>query len=62
VFLDEPFAFFDEARTRRALAELPALSTDLQQIFIVAQAFPRELAGSFALHLECAQGRDEMAA
>jgi exonuclease SbcC len=62
VFLDEPFAFFDEARTRRALAELPALSTDLQQIFIVAQAFPRELAGSFALHLECAQGRDTMAA
>jgi len=62
VFLDEPFAFFDEARTRRALAELPALSTDLQQIFIVAQAFPRELAGSFALHLECAQGKDTMAA
>ena len=62
VFLDEPFAFFDEARTRRALAELPALSTDLQQIFIVAQAFPREMAGSFALHLECAQGRDTMVA
>jgi DNA repair protein SbcC/Rad50 len=62
VFLDEPFAFFDEARTRRALAELPALSTDLQQILIVAQAFPRELAGSFALHLECAQGKDEMVA
>jgi exonuclease SbcC len=62
VFLDEPFAFFDEARTRRALAELPALSAKLQQIFIVAQAFPRELAGSFALHLECAQGRDTLAA
>jgi exonuclease SbcC len=62
VFLDEPFAFFDEARTRRALAELPALSAKLQQIFIVAQAFPRELAGSFALHLECAQGKDTMAA
>ena len=62
VFLDEPFAFFDEARTRRALAELPALSAKLQQIFIVAQAFPRELAGSFALHIECAQGKDTMAA
>jgi exonuclease SbcC len=62
VFLDEPFAFFDEARTRRALTELPALSTKLQQIFIVAQAFPRELADSFAMHLECAQGRDTMVA
>ena len=62
VFLDEPFAFFDEARTRRALAELPGLSGDVQQIFIVAQAFPAELAGNFALHLECAQDQNTLVA
>ena len=62
VFLDEPFAFFDEARTRRALAELPGLSDDVQQIFIVAQAFPGELAGGFGMHLECAQGRNTLTA
>ncbi|MCU0767311.1 MAG: AAA family ATPase [Gammaproteobacteria bacterium] len=62
VFLDEPFAFFDEARTRRALAELPGLSDDVQQIFIVAQSFPPELAGGFALHLECTRERDTMEA
>ena len=62
VFLDEPFAFFDEARTRRALAELPGLSEDVQQIFIVSQSFPPELAGGFALHLECARERDTLQA
>ena len=62
VFLDEPFAFFDEARTRRALAELPGLSEDVQQIFIVAQSFPPEVAAGFALHLECARERDTLQA
>jgi exonuclease SbcC len=62
IFLDEPFAFFDEARTRRALAELPGLSEDVQQIFIVAQSFPPELAAGFALHLECARERDVLQA
>jgi len=62
VFLDEPFAFFDEARTRRALAELPGLSGDVQQIFIVAQAFPAELAGNFGMHLECAQDKNTLVA
>jgi exonuclease SbcC len=62
VFLDEPFAFFDEARTRRALAELPGLSERIPQIFIVAQSFPHELAGGFTLHLECARGKDVLEA
>ena len=39
VFLDEPFAFFDEARTRHALQMLPKLS-GLPQKWIVAQDFP----------------------
>jgi len=62
VFLDEPFAFFDEARTRRALAELPGLSERIPQIFIVAQAFPYELAGGFTLHLQCAREKDVLEA
>jgi exonuclease SbcC len=62
VFLDEPFAFFDAARTRRALAELPGLSERIPQIFIVAQSFPHELAGGFTLHLECARDKDVLEA
>jgi exonuclease SbcC len=62
VFLDEPFAFFDEARTRRALAELPGLSARIPQIFIVAQSFPYELAGGFTLHLQCAREKDVLEA
>ncbi|MES9858567.1 MAG: hypothetical protein ABW166_18475 [Sedimenticola sp.] len=42
LFLDEPFAFFDEGRTRNALQALPELSDEISQIWIVAQTFPKD--------------------
>jgi exonuclease SbcC len=42
IFLDEPFAFFDETRTRNAMAILPKLSDEIRQIWVVAQEFPDE--------------------
>ena len=39
-FLDEPFAFFDEERTKHALLALDELSDALSQIWIVSQTFP----------------------
>jgi DNA repair exonuclease SbcCD ATPase subunit len=56
IFLDEPFAFFDEARTRSALQALPQLSPELSQIWVVAQSFPSAFA--FDLHIPCRQGQD----
>jgi exonuclease SbcC len=40
VFLDEPFAFFDQERTRNSMAVLPRLSDELTQIWVIAQEFP----------------------
>ncbi len=40
LILDEPFAFFDEERTKHSLAVLPELSDDLPQTWIIAQTFP----------------------
>jgi exonuclease SbcC len=40
MFLDEPFAFFDQQRTSNALKVLPDLSDSITQIWIVAQSFP----------------------
>ncbi|MES9861074.1 MAG: ATPase, partial [Candidatus Thiodiazotropha sp. 4PDIVS1] len=51
LFLDEPFAFFDEKRTRSALTVLPTLSEELKQIWIVAQDFADDL--KFDLHVRC---------
>ena len=56
IFLDEPFAFFDEPRTRNALQSLPRLSDELRQIWIVAQAFPEGF--GFDLEIHCGQGSD----
>jgi exonuclease SbcC len=49
IFLDEPFAFFDEERTRSALEVLPRLSEQLTQIWIAAQQFPQEHSFEFAI-------------
>jgi len=38
--LDEPFAFFDQERTRSALAVLPKLSDQFSQVWVIAQDFP----------------------
>ncbi|MES9990838.1 MAG: AAA family ATPase [Candidatus Thiodiazotropha sp.] len=51
LFLDEPFAFFDEKRTRSSLTVLPTLSEELNQIWIVAQDFAGDL--KFDMHVHC---------
>lgn len=60
LFLDEPFAFFDEARTKSSLKVLPDLSDEINQIFVVAQEFPEENMPGFKLHLECFREIDEI--
>lgn len=40
IFLDEPFAFFDQQRTKSTLNALPGVSKVISQIWIVAQEFP----------------------
>ncbi len=59
LFLDEPFAFFDEKRTRSALTVLPTLSEELNQIWIIGQAFADDL--RFDLHIRCERSLDSIA-
>jgi exonuclease SbcC len=59
LFLDEPFAFFDERRTRGALTVLPTLSEELNQIWIIGQAFADDL--HFDLRIRCERDRDSIA-
>ena len=40
IFLDEPFAFFDQSRTMSTLEALPDVSKVITQVWIVAQEFP----------------------
>ena len=57
-FLDEPFAFFDEERTRHALSALDELSDAISQIWIVSQTFP---AGhEFTAEIKCAREKSEL--
>ncbi|MCG7897914.1 MAG: AAA family ATPase [Candidatus Thiodiazotropha weberae] len=58
LFLDEPFAFFDEKRTRSSLTVLPTLSEELNQIWIVAQDFADDL--KFDLHIQCDRDMDQL--
>jgi hypothetical protein len=51
IFLDEPFAFFDEQRMRDALKVLPTLSDNITQIWVIAQEFPED--AHFNLHIRC---------
>jgi DNA repair exonuclease SbcCD ATPase subunit len=51
LFLDEPFAFFDEDRTASALAILPEVSGDFTQIWVTSQKFPER--SHFDIHIEC---------
>jgi exonuclease SbcC len=51
LFLDEPFAFFDESRTASALAVLPQVSRDFTQIWVTSQTFPAT--SRFDLVIEC---------
>lgn len=40
IFLDEPFAFFDQWRTKSSLKALPDVSDVITQVWVVAQDFP----------------------
>lgn len=51
MILDEPFAFFDEQRTKESLKVLPQLSQDLPQVWIIAQTFPKDM--KFARSVYC---------
>ncbi len=53
LFLDEPFAFFDAARTHASLKALPKLSDEITQIWVVAQSFPEDARGDFAALIDC---------
>ena len=55
-FLDEPFAFFDDSRTRKALQSLTNLGDDISQVWIVAQDFPDKCEVKFDTKINCDRG------
>ena len=66
LFLDEPFAFFDEERMQGAMEALPHISDAIQQIWIVAQTFPPNAPVDLEIHcqrdltvLEIGEGKEE---
>ena len=59
-FLDEPFAFFDQERTCRALHALTDLGGDISQVFIVAQDFPDSCDVSFDTKVFCERVSDTL--
>ena len=58
LFLDEPFAFFDEHRMLETLHALPTLSDELAQIWIIAQQLPE--AAQVDAHIRCSQDSVEL--
>ena len=55
-FLDEPFAFFDDGRTRKALHALTDIGDDISQVWIVAQDFPDNCDVKFDTMINCDPG------
>ncbi|WP_299880418.1 ATP-binding protein [uncultured Cocleimonas sp.] len=43
IFLDEPFAFFDQLRTNATMRALPDVSNVINQVWISAQEFPADV-------------------
>ncbi len=43
IFLDEPFAFFDQTRTKETLKALPNVSNTITQIWVASQEFPEDI-------------------
>ncbi len=43
IFLDEPFAFFDQLRTNATLRALPEVSSVINQVWVSAQKFPDDV-------------------
>ena len=60
LFLDEPFAFFDQERTRQAIGVLPELSGEISQIWLVAQEFPADQ--TFDVPIACSRDQDSLPA
>jgi DNA repair exonuclease SbcCD ATPase subunit len=58
IFLDEPFAFFDQQRTRDSLSVLPQLSDDITQTWVIAQEFPEDV--HCDLHIRCEHNVTDM--
>ncbi|MET0012811.1 MAG: AAA family ATPase [Sedimenticola sp.] len=58
IFLDEPFAFFDQERTRSSLGVLPNLSDEITQVWIVAQEYPD--GHRFDLPINCDRSQQTM--
>jgi len=58
VFLDEPFAFFDEQRMLKTLHALPELSDELDQIWIITQQLPE--AARVDAHIRCSRDIAEL--
>ena len=58
VFLDEPFAFFDEQRMLNTLHALPELSDELAQIWIITQHLPE--AARVDAHIRCSRDTEEL--
>lgn len=59
-FLDEPFAFFDQERTRQALHALANLGDDISQVWIVAQDFPTDCDVTFDTTIHCDRNSDTL--
>jgi len=60
LILDEPFAFFDDERTRNALSVLPKFSDSINQIWVIGQKFPPDW--SFAMEIRCSRDSSEQGA
>jgi len=58
IFLDEPFSFFDQSRTRSTLENLPKVSKVINQIWISAQEFPDYT--KVAKQIECPSDKSEL--
>jgi exonuclease SbcC len=61
-FLDEPFAFFDQGRTRTALQALADLGDDISQVWIVAQDFPENCKVDFDTIINCERESNTLSA
>ena len=59
-FLDEPFAFFDQERTCKALQALTDLGDDISQVWIVAQTFPQNCEVEFDTRIDCERESDTL--
>ena len=58
MFLDEPFAFFDETRTRDTLKVLLDISDKVSQVWVVNQEYSADQ--EFALHIQCDDSSDNL--